>query len=193
MDTDRLKDVVQTYNEGLHAIVFHQGAYHAGERRMRVGSRGIFRALRHFAGNHGWPQDALRPVVRRLDPWILKEAEQVATIVVAANLIEQALIVGVRQTAVAQMMRDRIPQALRVGVEVGHRPRVGGLPPLDRVLQQRLEPLPKVTGATCLALEDVMNGAQNMRQTLLLFDAVEGLGIVTAPPVRTSPPRNLGE
>ena len=122
MDTDRLKDIVQTCDEGTYPIVFHQGAYHAGERRMRVGSRGIFRALRHFAGNHSWPQDALRPVVRRFDPWVLKEAEQVVTIVVAANLIEQALIVGVRQTAVAQMMRERVPQALCVGVEVGSPP-----------------------------------------------------------------------
>src|SRR5512134_1715812 len=103
VDTDRLKDVVQPFDEGMYPTVFHQGAYHAGEGRMCVGSRGIFRALRHLAGNHGRSQDPLGPIVRRFNLWVLEEAEQVAAVMVAADLIEQALIVGIGQTAIAQM------------------------------------------------------------------------------------------
>ena len=58
------------------------------------------------------------------------------------------------------------------------------VPQLQRVLQQRFQPLPEVARPAGLGRQHVADRPLDMRQAFLLADVVEGLGIVAAPPVR---------
>ena len=117
----RPEELVKSFHHGGDALL-RQRPHHTGEGRKSMCARGVLRALRHFASDHSRAQRPLGSVVRRLNVRVLQEAQQVAPIMVPTNLIEQPLIVRIRQTAVAQVMGDRGPQALDLGGEI-HRSR----------------------------------------------------------------------
>jgi len=77
---------------------------HAGEGRKRLGAHLRLGALRDLAGNHGRPQRPLGAVVGRLDARVVEEAQQVAARMMPAQLVQQALVVGVGQRPLGQVV-----------------------------------------------------------------------------------------
>ena len=92
MDARGAEQVVEALDQGIDPL-FRQRAHHTGEGRKGVCAAPVFRALRHFAGDHRRAQRPLRAIVGRLDPRVCQEAHQVATVVMPAQFIEQPLIV----------------------------------------------------------------------------------------------------
>jgi hypothetical protein len=62
-----------------------------------MGAWRIFRARRHLARNPGWAQDARGSIVGGLDTRGRQAPQPIAPVVVATELVQQPLIVGVRQ------------------------------------------------------------------------------------------------
>lgn len=88
------EDKVQTFYRSMDAV-FRQCPHHTGEGRKGVGSRQVFRALRHLACDYRRPQGSLRPIVGRLDARVVQEAQQVSPVMMVSDLVEQPLVVRV--------------------------------------------------------------------------------------------------
>jgi hypothetical protein len=88
----------------------HRRLDHAGKRRERLRSPDRLRALRHVALDHPEPKPTLGSFIRRLDPRILEEPQQIASGVVPAELVQQPLVVGIHQPTWPQMPRHRLAQ-----------------------------------------------------------------------------------
>ncbi len=116
---------------------------HAGEGGERLSSGPRPGALGDLAGNHRWPQGAFGAIVGRLDAWIIKEAQQVAPLVVPAQLVQEALIVGVRQYPLPQLLVQQLAEAAGLRGEVRRRPSVVTLPEGQRLIEQSAEPQAK--------------------------------------------------
>ena len=98
---------VKPLHHGSSAL-FRQGLHDTFEGGKRLRSWRIFRALRHLACDHGWAQDALGTIVGRLNARVLQKPQQIPTVMVLADAIEQALIVWIRQDTGTQVMGDGV-------------------------------------------------------------------------------------
>jgi hypothetical protein len=171
--------VVKTFHEGVDAV-FCQRPHHAGERCKGVRSSPGFRAVRDFASDHCRAQRPLRPIVGRLHPRVYRvyqEAQQVTPVVMPPQFIEQPLIVHIFQPPVAQLIRHLLLQGLDFGWKIWHRALPVGVPELQRLLQQRLEPRPEVARPAGLGRQHVAERPQDVGQAFLLADVVARLGI----------------
>jgi hypothetical protein len=80
---------------------FCQCPHYTGEGCEGVRSSPVLRAMPDFAGDHCRAQRPFRAIVGRLDPKVRQKTQQVATVVMPAQFIEQPLIIGISQAAVA--------------------------------------------------------------------------------------------
>ena len=96
MYSRRSEEAIESLHDGVDAL-FCQGLHDTFEGLKGMRSWRIFRALRHLACDHGGAQDALSPIVRGLNARVLQEPQQIPTVVVPANTVEQPLIVRIRR------------------------------------------------------------------------------------------------
>ena len=104
----------QTIHHRLTATLPSQRPEYARERTERIGAIFVLRAVRHLARYHRPAQRSLCPVVRRLYPWIIQKAQQVATVIVSAKLVLKPPVVTIRHRAVSQMIAHLSSQPLRL-------------------------------------------------------------------------------
>ena len=177
------EDTVESLHGGVAAL-FCQGLHDTFQGLKSMRSRGIFRALRHSTCDHGWTQDARGPIVGGLDARVRQEPQQLPPIMVPAHLVQQPLLVRIRQAAVPQGMGDRVLQALGLRRDVCHLPRGIRPPLLHRVLQQAFEPLPAITRPVFFRLQYITDRPQNMGQTLVLGHRIKRRGVITSASIR---------
>ena len=143
MDTRGPEQVGEALDQRIDSL-FRQRPYDAGEGGEGVSASVIFRALRHFAGDHRRAQRPLHAIVCWLDPWVGQKAEQAPTVMVPAELIEQPLVVWIFQVTVAQLVGHLGLQGFRFGLEVGHRAITIVAPQRQCLLQLGFELFPEV-------------------------------------------------
>src|SRR5260370_40422830 len=78
----------------------------------------VFGTLGHFASDDRRLEDAFGPIVGRFDSFRFKKPQDVATILLDTNAIEQALIVVIPQNTIAQMVRQFYVEFLVTSLEV---------------------------------------------------------------------------
>jgi hypothetical protein len=90
-------DTPEQRTQPLHHIqsLPHRCLDHTGKRRERLRSPSRLRALRHLALDHRESKPTLGAIVRRLDPRIFQEPQQIAVGMVLAELIQQPLVVRI--------------------------------------------------------------------------------------------------
>src|SRR5512135_3422987 len=103
-------DAPEQERQPLHHILAltHCRLDHTGERLERPRARVGLRALRHLALDHREPEPALGIVVRRLDPWIRQEPQQIAAGMMSAEFVEQTLVVRAHRPTRSQMPCHRL-------------------------------------------------------------------------------------
>jgi len=95
------------------------------------------------------------PIVGGLDARVRQAPQQIPTLMVPADVVEQPLMVRLRQAAMTQVMGDRIPQALGLRGAVCDLSGVLPVPRLHRVLQQALAPLSAIASPAFFRLQHV--------------------------------------
>ena len=98
----------------------------------------------------------------------------------ATNGGEQPLVVWVLKNARTQRIGERLVQVLRLGRKVRYGTTMIGMPQVDSLLQQCLEPCPKVLRTPLFVSQHVADRPQDVRQTLLLPHLSQRLGIIAA-------------
>ena len=162
MSSRRSEEAVESLHHGVDAL-FCQGLHDTFTGLKGMRSWPIFRALRHLARAHGGAQDALGPIVGGLDAQVRQAPQQIPMLMVPADVVEQPLMVRLRQAAMTQGMGDRIPQALGLRGAVGNLSGVRPVPRLHRVLQQALAPLSAIASPAFLRLQHVTDRPQRER------------------------------
>ena len=71
------------------------GSNHGGESRKRVGAALRLGALRNFTGDHRWPECPFRSIVGGLDSRVEEESQDLASIVLPPDAIQQPLVIRV--------------------------------------------------------------------------------------------------
>src|SRR5271166_1996394 len=91
----------------------------------------VFRAVRHLARYHRRTKGPLRAVVGGLHMFgVPKEAQQVAPILMSADLIEQTLVVGIGEASVPKVKSEEVLKGLAPRFIVGSLARMVILPQL---------------------------------------------------------------
>jgi hypothetical protein len=146
LDARAVEQVIETLDQGIDSLL-RRRVHDTGEGLKGMGAAAGFRALRHVAGDHRWAQRTLRPMVGRFDPRVYQEAPQVTAVVMAAEFVDQPLIVRITQAAVAPLRRELRLQGLDLSRNVWHHTLMGRVPELQCLLQLILEPLPNIAYA----------------------------------------------
>ena len=71
------------------------GSNYGGESRKCVGAALRFGALRNFTGDHRWPECPFRSIVGGLNGRVVEESQDLASIILPADTIQQPLVIGV--------------------------------------------------------------------------------------------------
>ena len=71
------------------------GSNHRGESRKRVGAALRFGALRNFTGDHRGPECPFRSMVGGLKGRVMEESQDMASIILQSDTIQQALVIQV--------------------------------------------------------------------------------------------------
>ena len=120
------KDLTQPLDRRLVTVVA-ECCQHAGEGRKGIRPLGVLRALGHLACDHRWPQRTLGPIISRLNERVVQKAQQVIPVMMPTELVQQPLVVRVRQQAVAETIGDRpVPVRRHISMPASH------LPPAQR-------------------------------------------------------------
>ena len=135
--------------------------------------------MRNLACDYGRPQVSFGAVVGWLDTLLAEKTQQVAAIMLAAGSVEKALVVRITQAAVPEVGREFFLQLAGV-LAVGFRVLlVPACPQQECLLQQVLEPLTKVCGASRFLLLECGSVADEMGQAFLLRKTLQFDGIIT--------------
>ena len=150
----------ESADQGLSA--FTRGLDDGLERRIRVCPVGALRAVGDLARNHAGTQGAFGAVVGRLgDLGLVKEAQQIATGVMPADLVEQALVVGVVQRPRLEMSIDGLLDAVRFAGGVVNSTGMVAMPQRDGLFEQGFQGLPEGAGRPDFVLEHVVDRADD--------------------------------
>jgi hypothetical protein len=98
--------------------------------------------------------------------------QQVATAVMPAQFIEQALIISIFQPAVGQLIGDFRLQGFHFDLKVRQLAVPVRVPDCLHVLQQLSELCPEVAGAAVFSRQYVIHRAQNVGEPFLLADPI---------------------
>lgn len=125
-----LEEMMQCFHHRLGSDLW-QGPDYTGESGEGIGTSLVLRALGYLASNHCRAQCSFGPVVGGLDTRVLQKAQEVAPVMVPPNLVQQPLVVPVRQDPVSKMVGDGRLQSAGFRGKGCHLPSVIGLPPSD--------------------------------------------------------------
>ena len=93
----------EVFRDGRNPILC-RGSNHAGEGSVGLCSPVVLGVLPAGPSNHHKPQRPFGTIVGRLHVGLLQEAQQVATVMMQADPIEQPLIVVVLENTIPQVM-----------------------------------------------------------------------------------------
>jgi hypothetical protein len=77
---------------------------HTDERLESPSSAFVLRTVGDLSGDNRWTQGSFRPVVSGLDPGIVEEPQEIPSVVLSTDAIQQSLVIVIAQNAIPKMM-----------------------------------------------------------------------------------------